>query len=183
MNTETLVSSPIGKKFARVLARAMESRFRYRFFGPSRILEGVDGLCGRAVLEVVCGTGFFTVPAARLIGNEGSLVSMDIVPESVQMVSEKVQSANLRNVRVIQGNAMETKLAACSFQTVLLFGVIPAPMVPVDRLLAELHRVLRPDGILAVWPHVPGWLPHSITRTGLFTLANRRNRVYNFRRC
>ena len=91
MNTESLVSTPVGRLFARVLAAAMESRFRYLFFPPTKILEGVDNLTGQVVLEVGCGTGFFTIPAARLIGDHGSLVAMDIVPESVEMVSNKAQ--------------------------------------------------------------------------------------------
>lgn len=182
MNTESLVSSRIGRLFARALAAAMESRFRYRFFGPSRILEGVDDLKGRAVLEVGCGTGFFTIPAGRVIGAEGSLVAMDIVPESVEMVSRRVQAVGLRNVRVMKGDALDTRLETGSFDTVLLFGVIPAPMVPLKPLLSELHRVLRPEGNLAVWPPVPGWLPYSVVKSGQFTVASKRNGVHNFRR-
>jgi ubiquinone/menaquinone biosynthesis C-methylase UbiE len=182
MNTETLVSSPIGKMFARILATAMESRFRYRFFGPAKILKGVDDLQGQAVLEVGCGTGFFTIPATRFIDEQGSLLSIDIVPESVEMVSKKVQAAHLQNVRVLKADALNTKLDTASFHTVLLFGVIPAPMVPLNPLLAELHRILRQDGNLAVWPHVPGWLPQSILRSDLFTLSSKRNGVYNFKR-
>ena len=99
MNTETLVGSPVGKMFARILAAGMESRFRYRFFGPTNILLGVDGLQGQKVLEIGCGTGFFTIPAAGMIGEEGSLVSMDIVPESVDMVAKKVQTAEKRRLK------------------------------------------------------------------------------------
>jgi ubiquinone/menaquinone biosynthesis C-methylase UbiE len=182
MNTETLVSSPIGKMFARILATAMEGRFRYRFFGPAKILEGVDGLQGQAVLEVGCGTGFFTIPAARFIGEQGALVSIDIVAESVEMVSKRVQAACLQNVRVLKADALKTNLDTASFNTVPLFGVVPAPMVPLNPLLAEMHRVLRPNGNLAVWPHVPGWLPQSILRSGLFTLSSKRNGVCNFKR-
>jgi ubiquinone/menaquinone biosynthesis C-methylase UbiE len=32
---------------------------------------------GQTVLEVGCGTEFFTIPAAKLIGDEGCLVAMD----------------------------------------------------------------------------------------------------------
>jgi ubiquinone/menaquinone biosynthesis C-methylase UbiE len=181
MNTESLVSSPIGKLFARALAAAMESRFRYRFFGPDRILEGVDNLRGQTVLEVGCGTGFFTIPAARFIGAHGSLVAMDVVPESVEMVARKVRAAGLQNVRVVRADALDSRLEATSFDTVLLFGVIPAPMVPLKPLLRELHRVLRCEGNLAVWPPVPGWLPYSVLKSGAFEVASKRNGVHNFR--
>lgn len=183
MNTETFAGSPVGRAFTKLLAGAMESRFRYRFFNPVSILQGVDGLPGRAVLEVGCGTGFFTIPAARMIGDQGSLLAMDVLAESVDLVSRKVQAAGLRNVRVVKGNVLNTDLEAEGFHAVFLFGMIPAPMLPLTPLLTEIHRVLKPEGTLAVWPPVPGWLPHSVLRTGLFTSGIRRNGVYNFKRC
>jgi ubiquinone/menaquinone biosynthesis C-methylase UbiE len=183
MDTETFSKTKFGKLFIKILAAGMESRFRYRFFPPTRILNGADIVPGQVVLELGCGTGFFTIPAAQLIGDQGSLTSMDVVQESVNLVSKKVQKANLKNVRVVKGNAMDTNLASESFHTVLLFGVIPAPMLPLSRLLPEIHRILKTDGNLAVWPPIPGWLPRAITQSGLFILSNRRNGVSNFIRC
>ena len=183
MDTETLVKTKTGKLFAKVLAAGMESRFRYRFFGPLNILKGADLLPGQTVLELGCGTGYFTIPAARLIGDQGHLVAMDVLSESVELVARKVQAMNLKNVRVIKGNAMDTGLDAESFHTILLFGVIPAPMLPLDRLLPELHRVLKPEGTLAVWPPVPGWLPGAVLKSGLFSLSSKRNGVHNFKQC
>jgi ubiquinone/menaquinone biosynthesis C-methylase UbiE len=183
ISIEALAKTTIGKFFVRVLRSGMESRFRYRFFEPLKILKGADILPGQTVLEVGCGTGFFTVPAARLIGDQGRLVAMDVLSESVDFVSSKVQAANLKNVQVVKGDALATGLDAGGFDTVLLFGVIPAPMLPLTRLLPEMHRVLKADGILAVWPPVPGWLPQAILQYGLFTLSSKRNGVHNFRRC
>jgi ubiquinone/menaquinone biosynthesis C-methylase UbiE len=183
MDTNTIAESPTGKLFIKILAAGMESRFRYRFFGPEKILKGADMIPGQSVLEVGCGTGYFTIPAARMIGEQGYLVAMDVLLESVELVSKKVQSANLKNVRVIKGNALDTGLEAESFHAVLLYGVIPAPMLPLPRLLTEIHRVLKAGGTLAVWPPVPGWLPGSILRSRLFTYSSKRNAVHNFKRC
>ncbi len=33
---------------------------------------------GQTVLKVGCGTGFFTIPATQLIGDEGYLVALDV---------------------------------------------------------------------------------------------------------
>ena len=178
---QALGDSKIGQLWIRGLGAAMESRFRYRFFGPTKILQGADIHPGQIVLEVGCGTGFFTIPAAKLIGDQGCLLAMDVLPASVEMVAEKVQAANLENVRVVQGDALDTKLEAQSLDAVLLFGVIPAPMFPLDQLLPEMHRILKPEGALAVWPPVPVWLPRSILRSGLFMYGCKRNGVFNFR--
>jgi ubiquinone/menaquinone biosynthesis C-methylase UbiE len=183
MNTETLAQSVVGKLFVRVLAAGMESRFRYRFFPPVTILQGADNMPGKVVLEIGCGTGYFTIPAAQLIGDQGSLVAMDVLQGSVDLVLQKVQAATLKNVRVVKGDALNTGLEAESFDTVLLFGVVPAPMVPLDWLLPEVHRVLKAKGTLSVWPHIPGWLPGSIVKSGLFAFTGKRNGVDNFERC
>jgi ubiquinone/menaquinone biosynthesis C-methylase UbiE len=181
MDTKTIAKSSIGKLFIKALGAGMESRFRYRFFGSMNILRGADILPGQTVLEVGCGTGYFTLPAARLIGEQGCLVAMDVLPESVELVSKKVQTANLKNVRVVKGDALDTGLDTESFDAVLLFGVIPAPMLPLPRLLPEMHRVLKVEGTLAVWPPIPGWLPQSILESGLFTHISKRNGVHNFK--
>jgi ubiquinone/menaquinone biosynthesis C-methylase UbiE len=182
MNTEAFANSKITQYIFKVVGAAMESRFRYRFFGPMATLQGADIQPAQTVLEVGCGTGFYTVSTAQLIGDQGYLVAMDVLPAAVERVHKKVQQSNLKNVLVVKCDAMNTGLDAESMDLVLLFGVIPAPMLPLKRLLPEMHRILKSKGTLAVWPPIPGFLPNSIIRSGLFTYTHKRHGVYNFRR-
>jgi ubiquinone/menaquinone biosynthesis C-methylase UbiE len=80
-----------------------------------------------------CGTGFFTPTIAERIDEQGTLIAMGVLPQSVDIVTEKVQTANLKNVRVVQGDALNTNLDDQSVDAVLLLGVILAPMLPSDR--------------------------------------------------
>jgi SAM-dependent methyltransferase len=180
MTTEPLTYSKFGKFILGILGAIMESRLRYRFFGPLPILEGSGLQPGQVVLELGCGTGFFTLPAARLLGGQGSLLAMDVLPGSVELVAHKVQAAGLGNVRVVQGDALDTKLPPESLDAVLVFGLLPAPMLPLERLLPEMQRILKPGGILSVWP--PSWVSGAIPISGLFTFAGQCKGVYNFRR-
>jgi ubiquinone/menaquinone biosynthesis C-methylase UbiE len=180
MNSKAFANTKIGQIFIRIMAAIMESRFRYRFFGPIRILQGANIQPGQTVLEIGCGTGFFTLPAARLLGDRGSLVAMDILPMSIEAVTKKVRTANLKNVRVVQGDALNTQLAAESLDTILIFGVIPAPMLPMERLLSEMHRILKSSGTMAVWP--PSWVHQTIIQSGLFIFSSKQNSVFNYKR-
>lgn len=178
MNTESFGNTKIGQIFIHIMAVIMESRLRYRFYGPMKILEGTEIRPGQKVLEVGCGTGYFTLPAARYIGDSGSLIAMDTLPISVETVSDKVKSANLKNVHVVKGDAINTQIEPRSLDAIIIFGVIPAPMIPMDKLLIEMHRILRPGGIMSVWP--PSWVHRSILQSGLFTFISKRNSVTNY---
>ena len=68
----------MGRLFVKLAAAGMESRFRSRFFNPEKILKGADVRQDQHTLEFGCGIGFFTIPAARWVGEQGCLVAMDI---------------------------------------------------------------------------------------------------------
>ena len=181
MNIEALANSKVGKFIVKVAGAVMESRFRYRFSGPMKILQGADIQPGQTVLEVGCGTGFYTVSAAQLIGAQGCLVAMDVLSDYIERVSKKVQAAELKNVHVVKCDAMATGLDAESIDTVLLFSAIPSPTLPLNRFLPEMHRVLKQEGTLAATTFP--WVHRSIRRSRLFTYISKRNSVYNYKRC
>jgi demethylmenaquinone methyltransferase/2-methoxy-6-polyprenyl-1,4-benzoquinol methylase len=86
---------------------------------------------------------------------------------------------------VIKRDALNTGLEDESIDKVLLFGVLPFPLLPLNKLLPEMHRILKPKGTIAVWlfpPLVHSWVPKSILRSGLFKSAHKRNGVHNFKK-
>jgi len=184
MNTEDLGNSKILNLLFKPAGMLMGSRARRWLMNPVKTLQGADIQPGQTVLEVGCGTGFFTIPAKELIGDQGCLVAMDALSDYTKQVSKKVQAAGLVNVRVVKRDALDTGLDAASIDKVLLFGVIPFPSLPLNRLLPEMHRILKTKGTLAVWLFpFSGLVPKWILQSGLFTYVSKRNGVYNYRRC
>jgi demethylmenaquinone methyltransferase/2-methoxy-6-polyprenyl-1,4-benzoquinol methylase len=162
----------------------MESRLRGWRFDPRTTLRGADIKLGQTVLEMGCGTGFFTLLAAEMIGDKGHLIAMEPLSDFADRVLEKVKAAGLKNVEVVKRDALNTRLESASVDVALLFGVIPFPTLPLSRLLPEMHRVLREEGtLLAVllFP-VSFGVPTSILRSGLFTDLGKKNGVYRYRR-
>lgn len=182
MKTEDLGRSGLLNWLLKPAGRAMESRLRHVFQDPVKILKGADIQPGQTILEVGSGTGFFTIPAARMIGGQGRLIAMDPLSAYADHLTDKLQASGLQNVEVLRRDALKTELESASIDKVLLFGVIPFPSLPLKRLLPEMHRVLKPDGALAVWLFpISGRVPGSILRSGFFSYQNKRNGVYNYR--
>jgi len=99
---------------------------------------------------------------------------MDTLSDYTKRVSIKVQPAGLKNVCVVKRDALDTGLDPASIDKVLLFGMLPFPFLPINRLLPEMHRVIKPEGSLAVWLFpVSGWVPKSILESRLFTYVSK----------
>ncbi len=185
MKTEDLGNSKFLNMFFKPAGAMMGSKLRKWLADPAKSLRGAHIHAGQTILEVGCGTGFFTIPAAEMIGDHGALIAMDVSAGFIEVLSKKVKQAELNNVRIIQRDALNTGLESISIDVVLLFGVIPFPLLPLNRLLPEMHRVLKPGGNLAVWlfpPLVHGWVPGRIVQSGLFVRMDKHNGVFNFQR-
>lgn len=183
MDTEDLGNTRFMNILFKLSGMTMESQMRRWLMPPTETLSGADLKPGQTVLEVGCGTGFFTLPAAEIIEESGHLIAMDPLSGFVERVREKIQEAGLKNVKVIQRDALNTKLESSSVDRVLLFGVVPFPTLPLNKLLPEMHRILKPDGVLAVWlfPTTAG-VPTAISRTGLFSGMGKKKGVYRYKR-
>ena len=178
----SLADSPAAHFLFRIVALVMESPFRRRFFDPVSALKRAGVESGQCVLEVGCGTGFFTLPAAQLVGEKGRVYAIDPHPLSIDQVAGKVRDAGLTNVRLIRADATEAGMTDGCVDLALLFGVIPSPTLPLDRLLPEMSRLLRSAGALAVWTALPWWSPATITRSGLFVYVGEKNGVHSCRK-
>ena len=178
-NTTAFVDSRVAKLLFRFLAAIMDSRWRYSFGDPVAKLKGARVRTGEQVLEVGCGTGFFTVPAVYLVDEEGRVYAQDSHPLPVEQVSRKMEASVLTIVALIRADAMQAGLCSGCIDLDLLLGVIPAPILPLERLLPEMHRLLQPEGALALWTDLPWWLPASVARSGLFVRVGKENGVHS----
>ena len=141
---------------------------------PYKALEAAGLEPGQRVLEVGCGPGFFTVPAARMVGEAGTVCALDISPLALKRVQGKVDEAGVGKVETLLADAAQTGLPDGSFDLVFVFG-LGHPVGEMEGILVELHRLLKPGGVLAV----EGRLTPS---SGLFEPTGRQGRISRFRK-
>jgi ubiquinone/menaquinone biosynthesis C-methylase UbiE len=107
---------------------------------------------GLRVLDIACGTGLVTFPAAQAVGATGRVVGTDISQEMVTRSSDDARSRGLSNVTFERVDAEELQVDAGSFDVALCaLGLMYVP--DPSKALSEMHRVLAPGGraVVAVW--------------------------------
>jgi ubiquinone/menaquinone biosynthesis C-methylase UbiE len=119
------------------------------FRDPGKALREAGLEAGQTVLEVGCGPGFFTVPAARIVGDGGAVVALDVNPVAVEHVRRKIQQAGVANAKVILANAAQTDLPDRSFDLIFVFGFARA-VGGMAAIWPELRRLLKAGGTLSV---------------------------------
>ena len=117
-----------------------------------RLLALAELAAGADVLDVACGTGLVSFPAATHVGPGGRLVGTDLSEEMVNRAREEARSRRLEHVTFERMDAEDLLLDADSFDVVLCsLGLMYVP--DPRKALAEMRRVVRPGGrvIVAVW--------------------------------
>ena len=125
---------------------------RWKFFGtPERILDRAGISPGMQVLEIGPGPGFVTVPLAGRVSalTGGSVTCVEIQPEMIARLGERLQTAQVPNVEVLQGDGRQLPLPESRFDVVLLIDVVGETPDEL-ALFRECARVLKPGGVLAV---------------------------------
>ena len=145
------------------------------FRDPYEPLKAAGLKPGQRVLEVGCGPGFFTIPAAEIVGKSGSVTSVDVSPTAVAHVRQKVEEAGAPNVEVVLANAADTGMTSETFDLVFVFGLGHVVGNLAD-MWEELHRLLEPGGMLSVEGRYqpPGHLFRSLDRRGRITRFEKR---------
>jgi len=128
----------------------LESRVR-------KMLEKIGVSRGQVVLDFGCGSGTYTIPTAKIAGEQGKVYALDKDRQALDELMQRAKSAGLKNIRRMQTSGeLEIDLADESVDKVLLFDVFHSyyflQIAARERLLAEIYRIMKPSASLSVWP-------------------------------
>ncbi len=122
---------------------------------------------GMTVLDLGCGAGMDTIISARMVGPSGRVIGIDMTDEMVNQAQQACAESGLANVEIKTGMAHALDVDDESVDVVVSNGVIN--LCPnKEKVLAELHRVLKPGGRLQVadMSLVDGVNPELLERVG-----------------
>jgi ubiquinone/menaquinone biosynthesis C-methylase UbiE len=159
---------------------AFSYKFRDLRLPRTNILREVGINPGFRVLDYGCGPGSYIIPVAELVGESGKVYALDMHPRAIRKVRGIASKKRLTNVETILSDC-ETGLPDNSLDVVLLYDIFHHLSQP-HRILGELHRVLKPEGILSSSDHhmKENEIVSGVTDSGLFKLAKKGPRTYTF---
>lgn len=106
-------------------------------------------LPGEYVVDVGCGAGFDSLIAARMVGEKGRVVGVDMTPAMLAKARASAFAAGRANVAFRQGFAEALPVPDGWADVVISNGVLNL-MPDKAAALAEMARVLKPGGRLQI---------------------------------
>ena len=113
-------------------------------------LNGVGMKEGQTVLDFGCGEGHYAIPAAKLVGDKGRVYAVDKDEQALYRLAQTVDDNSIKNIRIMKEDS-KIPLENNQVDFIVCYDVVHYVK---DRknLYHELHRVLRQDGILSLYP-------------------------------
>lgn len=132
-------------------------------------LEDIGIKKGDIILDFGCGSGHYTIPAAKVVGMKGKVYALDKDTEILNQLMQTAESEGLKNIVSIGNQSEELKinLKDKSIDAMLLYDVLHYMELEKRReIYKNAYRILKTDAILSVYPK------HCISDEPLWNLAD-----------
>lgn len=123
----------------------MESQWQ-RYMSPSTILPRFLTRTNMTLVDLGCGAGYFTIPAAKMI-YDGQVYAVDRQLDMVHTTLNRARAESLTNIDGIVALATNFPIPTASADAVLM-SMMFHHVEEQTQVLSEVKRVLRPGGIL-----------------------------------
>ncbi len=129
-----------------------------KFLNPNVLMAQAGILPGETVADLGCGSGFYVLPAAQLVGPSGSVYAVDVMEDKLAATVSIANQFGQKNVRVVQADLnkplMEIPEHSCD---VVVAGNIFHEITKPDALIKNIYRLLKVPGKLLVveWKTAP----------------------------
>lgn len=124
-----------------------EEALRRKWRKPETTLKAVGLRSGMVFMDIGCGDGFFTIPAARIVGEKGVVYAVDADAAVVEKLKDEAAEKALANITAKVGAAEETVFCIECADIVFCSRVLHDFKDPA-KVLCNAKRMLKPAGKL-----------------------------------
>ena len=88
--------------FKHTEAHKLEDPERLRWLPPAEVISHLRLLPGMKIADIGAGTGYFSIPIARAVGDGGRVLAADLQPEMLELLHQKLsQEDALGNIELV----------------------------------------------------------------------------------
>lgn len=113
------------------------------------LLEALAIRPGQTICDMGCGNGFYTVELAKRVGPRGLVYAVDVQPEMLRMLAQRLAEEGIANVRPVLGTAIDPRLPKGAIDIVLCVDVYHEFSHP-EAMLTRIRESLNADGRLVL---------------------------------
>lgn len=139
----------MGHKFNINDIHKLDNEARRKNLPPKELLIRLGIKNGDTVADIGCGIGYFSFPAAELVGKQGYVYAVDIVPELLAEIQKKIASETIGNMQVILSDENNFKLESEKIDFLFTCNVLHETE-NISSFLQEAKQVLKRHGRLAI---------------------------------
>lgn len=135
---------------------------------PETALDKIGIRSGMTVADVGAGSGYFTIRLAKRVGETGKVFAVDVQPEMLTILKNRMGKAKLSNVEPVLGSEADPRLPKGMFDLILMVDVYHEFSQP-EKMLRKLKTALKNDGRLVLLeyrkedPHIPIRIEHKMS--------------------
>jgi precorrin-6B methylase 2 len=139
----------MGREIAQVMGHQaadwLERPEREKEERSSLLLKSLKLKAGEVVADIGAGSGYYTFPIAEQVGTSGKVYAVDIQPEMLDLIRQRMRKRKVGNVVPIKGTENDPKLPEAAIDLILLVDVYHEFSHPYE-MTQGMVRALKPGG-------------------------------------
>ena len=124
---------------------SLDEATRRSWYNPDVVLRDTGLKRGMIFADIGCGDGFFTLLAAKVVGEEGIVYALDSDAEAIKRLNQKAEEQRLKNIKAKVGAAEETVFCTGCTDVVFCSMVLHDFKDPV-QVLSNAKKMLNANG-------------------------------------
>jgi ubiquinone/menaquinone biosynthesis C-methylase UbiE len=135
-----------------------------------QLIGALDLHSGSVVVDLGCGSGYFTLKLSSSVGADGQVIAEDIRSLPLAFLWARTVLKNKRNIRILRGKVTDPRLPATGVNSVLVVNTYHE-FTDTSSILANVWNSLVPGGRLVIADRAPNPINIGTIQTGGHEIA------------
>ncbi len=127
----------------------LDNEKRKKSLPPKETLIKLGLKKGFNIADIGCGIGYFSIPAAHIIGENSKVYAIDTSIDMINILLEKLKNEKLKNVQVKHSNGYDLNIISASVEFAFCCNVLHE-VKDKEKFLREINRIVDKKGIFAI---------------------------------